>query len=98
MVTSNITIKEIAKIAKVSPATVSMVLNDKPGVGKATRRRIKGIIQKTGYRPNMIARTLVKQRSASVVLLVQSLLTQLNAEIAAAIESVSRKRVIPCML
>ena len=92
MVTNRITIKEIAKIAKVSTATVSLVLNGKPGVGEKTRKRVKDIIQATGYRPDMIARTLVKRRSASVVLLVQSLLTQVNAEIATAIESVTRKR------
>jgi LacI family transcriptional regulator len=40
----------------------------------------------------MVARTLVKRRSASVVLLVQSLLAQVCAEIAAAIEGVSRRR------
>ena len=41
----NITIKEIADIANVSTATVSLVLNNKPGVGQDTRQRILKIVQ-----------------------------------------------------
>jgi len=41
----NITIKEIADIANVSTATVSLVLNNKPGVGQDTRQRILKLAQ-----------------------------------------------------
>jgi DNA-binding LacI/PurR family transcriptional regulator len=43
------TIREIADIAGVSPATVSFVLNDKPGVGQETRDKVLGIAAKLGY-------------------------------------------------
>lgn len=36
----NIKIKDIAAIARVSPATVSLALNDKPGISKTTRKKI----------------------------------------------------------
>ncbi|QVK19845.1 LacI family DNA-binding transcriptional regulator [Mycoplasmatota bacterium] len=42
-------IREIAKIANVSPATVSLVINGKKGVGEATRKRILSIIDDFGY-------------------------------------------------
>jgi len=42
-------IKDIAKLAAVSPATVSLVLNDKPGVGEDTRVRIHRIAKELGY-------------------------------------------------
>lgn len=44
------TIKEIAREAGVAMSTVSLVLNDKPGVRKETRERITGYLLANGYR------------------------------------------------
>lgn len=44
-----VTINDIAKIADVSPATVSLVLNNKPGVGGVVRNKVLQIIKETGY-------------------------------------------------
>ena len=44
-----ITIKEIASEANVSTATVSMVINNKPGISAATRKRVLGIVESYGY-------------------------------------------------
>ena len=43
------TVKEIAKLANVSPATVSNVLNHRNNVGKETRQRILEICKENGY-------------------------------------------------
>ena len=43
------TITEIAKMANVSPATISLVMNNKPGVGADTRKRILKILREMGY-------------------------------------------------
>lgn len=53
-----ITIKEIAELAKVSKGSVSKALNGQPGVGEKTRKRILGIVKKTGYEPNFSAQAL----------------------------------------
>src|SRR5512141_2024569 len=42
-------------MAGVSPATVSLALNDKPGVGDETRRRIRSIARKFDYQPPRLA-------------------------------------------
>ena len=45
------TIREIAALAGVSPAAVSLVINHKKGVGDETRRRIQGVMDEYGYSP-----------------------------------------------
>lgn len=49
----SVTIKDIAKIANVSPATVSLVLNNKPGVSDAVRHKVLQIVKETGYDTNV---------------------------------------------
>ena len=44
-------IRQIAKLAGVSPATVSLVLNDREVVGEATRQRVWQVLQEYGYTP-----------------------------------------------
>lgn len=46
-----LTMDDIAKMAKVSKATVSLVINDKPGVSRDTRNRVLALIKKSGYAP-----------------------------------------------
>jgi len=60
------TIYDIAQQAGVSAKTVSKVINNKPGVGQATRQRIQQIIETAGYHPHYGARTLRSQRSNCV--------------------------------
>lgn len=45
----NISAKELAKLINVSPATVSMVFNEKPGISEATRKLVLEAAQKYGY-------------------------------------------------
>ncbi|MEM8859315.1 MAG: LacI family DNA-binding transcriptional regulator [Chloroflexota bacterium] len=48
---TKVTITDIANASKVSPATVSLVLRDKPGVGDETRQRVLETAQSLGYIP-----------------------------------------------
>ena len=54
----SIGVKEIARLAKVSLATVDRVLHNRTGVSEATRTKIQKIIQRLNYRPNILARRL----------------------------------------
>ncbi|MBI1882554.1 MAG: LacI family DNA-binding transcriptional regulator [Chloroflexi bacterium] len=58
-----VTIKQVALEAGVSPQTVSRVFNNHPDIARETRRRVQEVITRLGYRPNIIARSLVKQQS-----------------------------------
>jgi LacI family transcriptional regulator len=52
------TVKEIARLAGVSIGTVDRVLHGREGVSIETRRRVEGIIESSGFRPNILARQL----------------------------------------
>jgi LacI family transcriptional regulator len=60
---ASVTIQEVADLAKVSPKTVSRVINDEPRVRSNTRARILEAIEQLNYRPNLNARSLASNRS-----------------------------------
>ncbi len=57
------TLKDVAKLAGVSTKTVSRVVNHQDEIRKATRERVQAAIEQLGYRPNVLARSLIHQRS-----------------------------------
>ncbi|MDQ6906022.1 MAG: LacI family transcriptional regulator [Chloroflexota bacterium] len=65
-----VTIRDVAYRAGVSNNTVSRVLNDRPDVSPATRVRIQNVIEELGYRPNSLARSLLRRESRTVGLVV----------------------------
>ena len=58
-----VTIKQVASEAGVSTQTVSRVINERPDVAPETRQRVLGVIERLGYQPNVIARSLSQRRS-----------------------------------
>lgn len=66
-------IKDIAKKAGVSPATVSYVLNGKNKTSLATKEKILAIIKEGGYEFNGAARDLKKQKSQIIAICLESL-------------------------
>jgi DNA-binding LacI/PurR family transcriptional regulator len=66
MGSKKVTIKNVAAIAGVSFQTVSKVINGKPDVSDATRKRVQKVMNTIGFRPNMTARQLVSQSSTTV--------------------------------
>ena len=57
------TIKDVARLAGVSVATVSYVLNDTGAISKSTRQRVLQAVEQLGYRPSVIARGLQARKS-----------------------------------
>lgn len=66
----SINIKYVARLANVSPATVSRVINKKPGVAKITQERILELVNWVGYTPNLLARGLVGKKFNGIALVI----------------------------
>jgi DNA-binding LacI/PurR family transcriptional regulator len=61
-----VTIRDVARRARVSPSTVSNSLTGKRQVSEVTCRRVKRAVEQLGYSPNMLARSLVSRHSQSL--------------------------------
>jgi DNA-binding LacI/PurR family transcriptional regulator len=60
------TIIDVARLAGVSPATVSNTLNNRPIVDEITRGKVQAAVQKLGYTPNLRARRLRTGRADTI--------------------------------
>ena len=69
----SVTIVDIARLANVSKAAVSAVINGKPGISENTRNRIQEIIQRLNYRPNQLARSLSVRHTKSIGLVIKEI-------------------------
>src|SRR5882757_2720498 len=63
-------ISDVARESRVSIFTVSAVVNNKSHVGKNLRERVEAAIRKLNYRPNLIARSLIKQKTQTIGMIV----------------------------
>lgn len=68
-----VTIKDIAKKAGVTPATVSMALRGDSRISEKRMRQIQTIAEELGYHPNFMARGLQRGRSMTIGLLANTL-------------------------
>lgn len=81
-----VTIKDIARLAGVSVATVSRALNDAPEIHGETRERVLRVCREQGYRANLLARSLSSSRSKLLGLVVSDLANPFHAALALNIE------------
>lgn len=89
---SEITIKDIAKHAGVSVATVSRVVNGFPGVSPATMDRVNKAIADLNYVPNATARSLKIDRTNLLAMLVSNISNSHFTSMAKTIESCCRQQ------
>lgn len=66
----DLTLNDIARMAGVSPSTVSRVLNNLVGTRSKAREQVLKVLGETGFQPNAAARSLASQRSQVIGLLV----------------------------
>ena len=75
-------IKDIARLARVSHPTVSRALQNSPLVNPATAAKIRKIAVAAGYRPSAVARGLVTRRTRTVGLVVTTVADPFAGEVA----------------
>lgn len=82
-------IKEIARRAKVSVATVSRALNDDPKVTPETKRLVHKIADELNYKPNIIARNFVKKTSNIIGLILPDITDEFFSELIKGVDEVT---------
>lgn len=75
-------IADVAKLARVSTATVSAVVNGRDIVEARTRRRVQAAIEKLNYQPNLYASSLARRQQRLLGLIVSDIGNPFFAEIA----------------
>lgn len=71
---NSVTLNDVAKLAGVSPITVSRVFNYPDLVSKKTAEKVNKAVQQTGYVPNLLAGSLASRRSSLIAVLIPSIL------------------------
>lgn len=89
---AQLTIKELAKITGLSVSTLSRVINDHPDVASQTRRRVKKIIEKFGYTPNLLAKDLRLQSTKTIGVVISDISNPFFASVVKGIENTARQR------
>ena len=81
------TISDIARLSGVSVATVSRVINNKSYVKDETRKKIEAVIEEHGYRPNAVARSLTRNDTSMIAVIMSNRLNPFFANVLDAIDA-----------
>lgn len=82
-------IKDVAEAAGVSTATVSRVLSNGQHVRPEVRRRVMAAVERLGYRPNLVARSLRSQQSCTIGLIISDIRNPFFTSISRAVEDIA---------
>ena len=85
-------IRDIAKMAGVSKATVSRVLNESEAVAEGTKKKILAIIEEVGYLPNYLARSLKIKKTKTIGVIVPDIGNPFYFEVIRGIEKFLDKK------
>lgn len=86
-----VTIKDVAREANVSVATVSRALNGQHNVAEAVRRRIQDVAQRLRYTPHHAARSLSSRRTRTVGVVLPEVYGEFFSELVYGIDQVARE-------
>ena len=84
--------QDVARLARVSPMTVSRVLNNSAPVKEETRQRVQEAIERLNYLPNRLARSMVSQSGARILALIMpDIVNPFYTSVARGVEDTARK-------
>lgn len=86
-----VTIRDVARFAGVSTATVSRVLNKSGYVKEDTERKVREAVKKLNYELNEVARGLASKKTNTIALVLPNITNPFFAEVARAVENNARK-------
>lgn len=87
-----ITIKDIAKMADVSTATVSKIVNHKDqNISQATRQKVLDLIETHNYVPNRVASSMITKKTHSIGLIIPDITNPFFPEVARGVEDYANK-------
>lgn len=86
----SVTMRDVAERAGVSIKTVSRVVNEQGEITEATRQKVLTVIDELSYRPNLLARGLVTQRTHTVGLVIGDITNPFFSEVARGVQDVAR--------
>lgn len=87
-----VTIRDVAKRAGVSIATVSRVLNQSKPVSNRLKQRIMQAVEETGYRPNAVARSMIRKKTGLIGVIVPEIANPYFSGLVEGIEAVAKER------
>ncbi len=74
----SVTIKDVAREANVSPSTVSRVISESPRISEDTKKRVRDIIIRLNYHPNVVARGLANKSTNVIGIILTSEIEDLS--------------------
>lgn len=86
------TIKDVAKNAGVSVATVSRVIRGVGYVSEGTRKRVQDAIHSLGYRPNALARSMVERRTYAMALVISDIANPFFTSVVRGVEDAAHQQ------
>ncbi len=92
------TIKDVAREAGVSVATVSRVFNDSPLVQEETRRHVQQVAERLRFWPNSVARSLITNRTHAIGVLLPDLHGEFFSEVIRGIDLAARREGLHVLL
>lgn len=86
------TIVDVARLAGVTPTTVSRVINNRGYISEKTKKRVHEAMDELGYQPNEIARSLTKQKSNTIGVIVPHISHPYFAKLISNLENEASKK------